>query len=289
MPPSGQADSRLQRLCRALLQSRRLRGAEAGHRRRAHANQRVTTMQSLAISTLTICGIEELPAHSLRRVSHVLSLLDPGLPEIDTFGTYGEHHRVTLRFHDILGPSQGMTPPQPGHVEQILHFGEALREGAGERVEGHLLVHCHMGISRSTAAMLMLMAQNDPDASEDELFARLRTVRPAGLAEFGDDRLRRRAARTWWAPHGRAAPPLRPPAQGPAAIHRLDDAAGPRARARNGGVSGCRFSLRYSAVIPAGAAARLVQDDAWFVSELPRLSSAAAASAAAPAPAAAHR
>ncbi|MBA4269903.1 MAG: protein-tyrosine-phosphatase, partial [Methylobacterium sp.] len=48
-------------------------------------------MQSLSISTLTICGIEELPAHSLRRVSHVLSLLDPGLPEIDTFGTYGEH------------------------------------------------------------------------------------------------------------------------------------------------------------------------------------------------------
>lgn len=164
--------------------------------RRAHANQRVTTMQSLAISTLTICGIEELPAHSLRRVSHVLSLLDPGLPEIDTFGTYGEHHRVTLRFHDILGPSQGMTPPQLGHVEQILQFGEGLREGAGERVEGHLLVHCHMGISRSTAAMLMLMAQNDADASEDALFERLRAVRPQAwpnsvMIGFADEQLGR--------------------------------------------------------------------------------------------------
>lgn len=146
--------------------------------RRAHANQRVFAMQSLAISTLTICGIEELPAHSLRRVTHVLSVLDPDHPEIDAFGAYGEHHRVTLRFHDIIDPAPGQIHPEPEHVAQILRFGEGLREGVSERVEGHLLVHCHMGISRSTAAMLMLMAQNDPDASADDLFERLRTVRP---------------------------------------------------------------------------------------------------------------
>jgi predicted protein tyrosine phosphatase len=136
-------------------------------------------MQSLAISTLTICGIDELPAQSERRVTHVLSLIDPDRADLDAFGTYGEHHRTTLRFHDILGPAQGMTHPQPLHVEQILAFGESLKEGLGTRIEGHLLVHCHMGISRSTAAMLMLMAQNDIDgADEDELFARLRRVRP---------------------------------------------------------------------------------------------------------------
>ncbi|AMJ61653.1 tyrosine phosphatase family protein [Bosea sp. PAMC 26642] len=153
-------------------------------------------MQSLAISTLTICGIDELPSHSIRRVTHVLSLLDPDRAELDTFGTYGEHHRVTLRFHDILGPSQGMTHPQPRHVEQILGFGESLKDGVTERVEGHLLVHCHMGISRSTAAMLMLMAQNDTEATEDELFARLREVRPQAwpnsiMIGFADEQLGR--------------------------------------------------------------------------------------------------
>ena len=135
-------------------------------------------MQSLSISTLTICGIEELPSHSVRRVTHVLSVLDPDLPEIDAFGTYGEHHRVTLRFHDIIDPAAGKIHPEPAHVEQILQFGESLREGLSERVEGHLLVHCHMGISRSTAAMLTLMAQNDAQADEDALFERLRGVRP---------------------------------------------------------------------------------------------------------------
>lgn len=136
-------------------------------------------MQSLAISTLTICGIDELPAQSERRVSHVLSLLDPGRAELEAFGTYGEHHRTTLHFHDIVEPIEGMVAPQPEHVAAIFRFGESLKEGLAERVEGHLLVHCHMGISRSTAAMLMLMAQNDVDgASEDALFERLRGVRP---------------------------------------------------------------------------------------------------------------
>lgn len=154
-------------------------------------------MQSLAISTLTICGIDELPGHGSRGVSHVLSLLDPDRPELDAFGAYGEHHRVTLRFHDILGPSQGMTHPQARHVEQILAFGESLKEGLEGRSEGHLLVHCHMGISRSTAAMLMLMAQNDVGgASEDELFARLREVRPQAwpnsvMVGFADEQLGR--------------------------------------------------------------------------------------------------
>jgi len=153
-------------------------------------------MQSLAISTLTICGIEELPSHSARRVTHVLSVLDPERAEIDAFGTYGEHSRVTLRFHDIIDPLPGQIHPEPVHVEQILQFGESLREGAGERVEGHLLVHCHMGISRSTAAMLTLMAQHDAQADEDELFARLREVRPQAwpnsvMIGFADEQLGR--------------------------------------------------------------------------------------------------
>jgi predicted protein tyrosine phosphatase len=153
-------------------------------------------MQSLSISTLTICGIEELPAHSVRRVTHVLSVLDPDLPEIDTFGTYGEHHRVTLRFHDIIDPESGKIHPVPEHVGQILQFGTSLREGVSERVEGHLLVHCHMGISRSTAAMLTLMAQNDSQAGEDALFERLREVRPQAwpnsvMIGFADEQLGR--------------------------------------------------------------------------------------------------
>lgn len=159
-------------------------------------------MQALAISTLTICGIEELPAHGGSRVTHVLSVLDPERPELDAFDAYGAHQRVTLRFHDIIDPRPGQVMPVPEHVAEILRFGDSLRETAMGREAGHLLVHCHMGISRSTAAMLTLMAQNDAEgASEDALFARLREVRPQAwpnsvMIGFADEQLGRQGRLT---------------------------------------------------------------------------------------------
>ncbi len=153
-------------------------------------------MLPIAISTLTICGIEELPAQSTRKVSHVLSLLDPDLPELQSFVAYEAHERTTLRFHDIITPQDGRLHPTDAHVAEILDFGAKLRESAIQRQEGHLLVHCHMGISRSTAAMLSLMALVEPEEGEDALFARLRTIRPQAwpnsvMIGFADAQLKR--------------------------------------------------------------------------------------------------
>ncbi len=153
-------------------------------------------MLPIAITTLTICGIEELPAQSTRKVSHVLSLLDPDLPELQSFMAYEAHERTTLRFHDIITPQDGRVHPTEAHVAEILDFGAKLRESAVQRQEGHLLVHCHMGISRSTAAMLSLMAQVEPEEGEDALFARLRTIRPQAwpnsvMIGFADAQLKR--------------------------------------------------------------------------------------------------
>ena len=134
-------------------------------------------MKPFSISVLTICGIEELPAHQPRDVTHVLSLLDPDWPELEAFQSYGEHHRTTLHFNDIIEPSEGKVLPTPDDVAEILRFGSDLAASSGGREEGHLLVHCHMGVSRSTAAMLSLLAQAYPDEDEDLLFARLRGIR----------------------------------------------------------------------------------------------------------------
>jgi predicted protein tyrosine phosphatase len=65
--------------------------------------------------------------------------------------------------------------PTPDHVASILEFGEAMAtEGESLR---HLLVHCHMGISRSSASMLMLIAQRHP-GEEEASVARLAAIRP---------------------------------------------------------------------------------------------------------------
>jgi predicted protein tyrosine phosphatase len=135
-------------------------------------------MKPIGISALTICGIDELPEHGSRAVTHVLSLLDPNWPEITGFQGYGAHRRTTLRFHDVIDPGPGLTPPTQKHVAEILAFGTELASETEAAAERHLLVHCHMGISRSTAAMLMLLAQVHPREPEDQLFARLREMRP---------------------------------------------------------------------------------------------------------------
>ena len=127
-----------------------------------------------AYSTLTICGIEELEAHAGRGVTHVLSIVDPGTPEPPAFASYAGHRRVTLRFHDIIEPDPDFTLPGRADVEAILAWGRELDAAT----PGHLLVHCHMGISRSTAAMTMLLAQAHPDEAEQSVADHVRAVRP---------------------------------------------------------------------------------------------------------------
>lgn len=153
-------------------------------------------MQSISIPILTICGIDELPAQKTRQVTHVLSVLDPDWPEIEAFRLYGEHSRTTLRFHDIIDEEEGRIAPQLDDVADIIQFGVALAGSRAARNEGHLLVHCHMGVSRSTAAMLTLLAQASPNDSEDLLHERLRQIRPQAwpnsrMVTFADELLGR--------------------------------------------------------------------------------------------------
>mgnify|MGYP000849097167 FL=1 len=131
-------------------------------------------MTEHGISLLTVCGIAELPEHDTRGVTDVLSILDPDMPEPAAFAAWPGHRRHVLRFHDQIHPAPGIVLPTERDVESILDYG---RDIAGHPGDKHLLVHCHMGMSRSTAAMATLIAQGAPDLSGDEVFARVLEIR----------------------------------------------------------------------------------------------------------------
>jgi predicted protein tyrosine phosphatase len=155
------------------------------------------TMQTALLEPdlrLTVCGLDELESHRAGRATHVLSILDPGYPEPAAFAAYDPHHRLTLRFHDIIGPWPGWEAPERAHVEQLVAFGAELdAAGAGLR---HLLVHCHAGISRSTAALATLLARHTEVGDEPAIFARIREIRPIAwpnsrMIGFADEILER--------------------------------------------------------------------------------------------------
>jgi predicted protein tyrosine phosphatase len=126
---------------------------------------------------LTICGLQELGAFQNAAVTHVLSILDPGYPEPADFAAYGPHKRLTLRFDDIIASAPGMALPERHHIEALLEFGKGLATATDDPLN-HLLVHCHAGISRSTASMTILLAEARPEADEDSLYSHIREIRP---------------------------------------------------------------------------------------------------------------
>jgi predicted protein tyrosine phosphatase len=153
-------------------------------------------MSTIAPFRLSVCGIEELASHCEIGVSHILSILDPGWPVPEAIGLFRKHAKLELRFHDVIEAQNAETiVPQPEHAADILRFGRRLI--AEQEADTHLLVHCHAGVSRSTAAVALILAQSMPEVSANRIFGEVLRIRPQAwpnlrILEFGDAMLNRR-------------------------------------------------------------------------------------------------
>ncbi len=142
---------------------------------------------SFAPFRLTICGIPELGEHCAAGVTHVLSILDPDWADPPAFAAFPPHHRLALRFYDVIEPRPDQLAPTGADVERLLAFGREPDLAAGS----HLLIHCHAGVSRSTAAAALILAQAQPDRPAREALEAVAQLRPRAwpnlrILEFGD-------------------------------------------------------------------------------------------------------
>src|SRR5205085_2534586 len=92
----------------------------------------------------------------------------------------------------IIDEMPGMRAPEPEDIAALLRFGRDITRES----HAHLLVHCHMGGSRSTAAMALILAQARPDRPAREAMAEVRRIRPPmwpnlRIIELGDAALGR--------------------------------------------------------------------------------------------------
>jgi predicted protein tyrosine phosphatase len=121
---------------------------------------------------LVICGLNEIDDTLDARVTHVISILDPGVAEPPKIAMLAADRVLRLRFHDVIEVQPVGEAPTERHIAALVEFGAAMRLDADHRA----LVHCHMGISRSTAAAIILTADQGRDA--ESAVARVAALRP---------------------------------------------------------------------------------------------------------------
>src|SRR5262245_44576418 len=152
----------------------------------------IQKISRLAAMQLTICGIADLAQFRDANVSHMVSILDPDSIEPACLDTFPAHARLDLRFHDIVDEQSGMVCPNRRDIHRLLEFGRVIESRPG----AHLLVHCHAGISRSTAAMTLLLAHGFADSTAEQAIERTLEIKPNSwpnfrMIEIGDEALGR--------------------------------------------------------------------------------------------------
>lgn len=119
---------------------------------------------------IKICSIELSRKFHIHWATKTLSLVDP---DGDYVGiNYGPNHTV-LRFHDIIAPCEHRLLCNDNHITKILQFADKLND------HDRLLVHCHAGISRSTAVAIGILVYRglDPEKAVKYIYK----VRPSML------------------------------------------------------------------------------------------------------------
>ena len=103
---------------------------------------------------------------------HVVSLIgDEASRELPPPGIAPRNH-LWLRLHDIAAPIDGYILPDEDHVADLLRFARSWDRGAP------LVVHCYMGISRSTAGAFVCVCALNPRRDERGIAEALRLASP---------------------------------------------------------------------------------------------------------------
>ena len=124
---------------------------------------------------LTVCGVSELQRHV--GVTHVISIwdscraTDPDLqPEMARL--FKDAQIRFAFFDDIEEPIEGYVHPTHEAVQEILEFTATCQDGDS------LLVHCHAGISRSTAVAFAAVCAMEGPGRESIALSMIRNIRP---------------------------------------------------------------------------------------------------------------
>jgi predicted protein tyrosine phosphatase len=125
-------------------------------------------------------------AVAMMEAKYLVSLMSP-VSMIATPSTITSDNHIKLEMDDIEAAAEGYIVPSRAHVEVLLDFGDRLDANT------EVVVHCAMGMSRSPAAVMILLAQWNPGREKeivDVVFRGAPRAHPNRLLlHIGDDLL----------------------------------------------------------------------------------------------------
>lgn len=139
---------------------------------------------------LHICGLSRLvETIQTSGARHVASLINAGM-EVPYPLSVPLEQRLFLGFNDIIEEVPGFIPPEKIHAEKLIAYVQKWNR------ETPMVIHCWMGVSRSTAGGYITQCALMPHGDERELAQALRAASPEAtpnlrLIKFADDILQR--------------------------------------------------------------------------------------------------
>lgn len=125
------------------------------------------------MSYLVVCPLSQLEKTiQLHRPHEMITLMSPGAVLARPSEIAPENHYF-LTFNDITEPREGYIPPVAADILTIIKIAERWDQ------KHPLLIHCQMGISRSTAAAFITACSLLPKNDELRLALLLRKLSPS--------------------------------------------------------------------------------------------------------------
>ena len=144
------------------------------------------------MALIGVCGVDDMPAIVARlRARRLISLL-PARDQPPTPPGVERQDHLRVLMDDVCVRTPGYTAPSLAHVVKIVRFLRA------SSTDDPLVIHCHAGVSRSTATALVALAVDAP-GREAEAAALLRKAAPFAmpnelLVQIADIALERKGA-----------------------------------------------------------------------------------------------
>jgi predicted protein tyrosine phosphatase len=148
-------------------------------------------------SRLIICGADDVANHRRHRITHMVSIANPGAQIVKTDWFKGEH--LVLHFGDVVSEADAFQCKTQAPTLETVRKGVEFIIQAWRMETSNVLVQCDYGASRSPSLAYVALAKELGPGHDDQAFQTMLKIQPNAVpnilvVQLGDVLLERHGA-----------------------------------------------------------------------------------------------